>query len=446
MSKLTIETAEVYQPLLPPSRYKGAHGGRGSGKSHFFAEKLVEDALAAPGEMGEGLRAVCFREVQKSLAQSAKHLIETKIEKFGLGSGQGFKVFRDSIETPGGGLIIFQGMQDHTAESIKSLEGFHRAWGEEAQTLSTFSLNLLRPTIRWEDKSRGLASELWFSWNPRRKTDAVDVMLRGEALPTGASVVRANWSDNPWFPSVLEAERMDCFRNTPGQYAHIWEGDYATVFDGAYFAELITVARNEGRIGKVAADPLLSKRAYWDIGGTGLKSDARVIWIVQFVGKEIRVLDYRETAGQPLAADVNWLRENGYEGIHCVLPHDGSTNDKVHDVSYESALSEAGFEVTVIGNQGRGAASMRIEAVRRKFNLCYFNEETTGGGLAALGWYHEKRDDHRNIGLGPEHDWSSHASDAFGLMAVAHDVHSAPMPEYKEYSGHGSDSLSWLGT
>lgn len=433
MSKLIIDTAAVFEPLLQPSRYKGAHGGRGSGKSHVFAEKLIEDALAAPGDMGEGLRGVCIREVQKSLKDSAKRLLETKIEKFGLGS-QGFKVYDAVIETPKGGTIIFQGMQDHTAESVKSLEGFHRAWVEEAQTLSAFSLQLLRPTIRWEDLSRGLTSELWFGWNPRRKNDPVDMLLRGENPPPGSIVVRANWNDNPWFPQVLEAERRDDFANRPAQYPHIWEGDYATVFDGAYFAAFISQARKEGRVGKVAADPLLERRAYWDIGGTGLRADARAIWIVQFVGKEIRVLDYRETVGQPLSADLQWFRDSGYSKIHCVLPHDGATNDRVFDASYESALREAGFPVTVIPNQGKGAAALRIEAVRRRIGACWFNEATTVAGVDALGWYHEKKDDARNIGLGPEHDWASHAADAFGLMCVAYELHSAvrnPTPKFR---------------
>lgn len=407
-----------------PARYKGAYGGRGSGKSQFFGGLGPEDALRFPGEAGEGLRMVCIREVQKSLKHSAKSLIEAKLQEFGLGEKDGFKVYTDVIKTPGDGLIIFQGMQDHTADSIKSLEGFHRAWVEEAQSLSAFSLSLLRPTIRWEDKTRGMASELWFSWNPRRKIDPVDLMLRGES-PTGSTVVRANWSDNPWFPDVLDRERLDCLGKTPDQYGHIWEGDYATVFDGAYFASLLAVARSEGRIGNVAADPLLEKRAYWDIGGTGAKADARAIWIVQFVGKEIRVLDYRETVGQPLAADVNWLRENGYRGITCVLPHDGETHDRVHDVSYESYLRKAEFPVVVIPNQGKGAATKRVEAVRRILPNCWFHNPKTEPGLDALGWYHERKDEERNVGLGPEHDWSSHGSDAFGLMAVAYEAHSA---------------------
>lgn len=438
MSKLTIDTAAVFEPLLSPARYKAAYGGRGSGKSQFFGGLSLEDALAAPGDMGEGLRTVCIREVQKSLKHSAKSLIEAKLREHGLGERDGFKVYSDVIKTPGDGLIIFQGMQDHTADSIKSLEGFHRAWVEEAQSLSAFSLSLLRPTIRWTDEQRGLKSELWFSWNPRRKIDPVDLMFRSGTEPTGAEVVRANWSDNPWFPSVLEDERQDCLKLTPEQYDHIWEGGYATVFSGAYFAHLLSLARKENRVCKLQRDPLLSVRAYWDIGGTGAKADATSIWMVQFVGKEIRVLDYYEAQGQPLSTHVAWLRDNGYEGVTCVLPHDGSTQDKVHDASYEKSLEEAGFSTLVIPNQGRGAAKMRIEAVRRLLPNCYFDGERTEAGLDALGWYHEKKDEARNIGLGPEHDWSSHAADAFGLMAVAYEEHSASAVDVSKFYNTGA--------
>jgi phage terminase large subunit len=419
VKSLRIETARVFEPLLRPSRYKGAWGGRGSGKSHFFAEKLIEDCAAEPGESaGVGLRSVCIREVQKDLAQSSKLLIESKLQQLGLGEADGFKVFRDVIEVPGDGLMIFKGMQDYTADSIKSLEGFKRAWWEEAQSATAHSLNMLRPTLR------APGSELWFSWNPRRRTDPVDVMLRGAEMPTGSVVVKANWRDNPWFTAELEQERLDCLRMQPEQYDHIWEGGYATVQEGAYYAKSLQEARLQGRIGRVSADPLMTIRLFCDIGGTGARADAFTIWAAQFIGQEIRVLDYYEQVGQPLAAHLAWCRSRGYtpDRAQFWLPHDGSTQDKVHDVSYESALRDAGYEVTVIPNQGKGAAKARIEEGRRLFPSMWFNEATTEAGLAALGWYHEKKDEARNIGLGPEHDWSSHGADSFGLMCVAHEV------------------------
>lgn len=204
----------------------------------------------------------------------------------------------------------------------------------------------------------------------------------------------------------------------PDQYDHIWEGGYVSISSGAYFAKVLIDCRAQNRIGVVPADPLMTLRAYWDIGGTGAKADACAIWIVQFVGLEVRVLDHYEAVGQPLDAHVHWLRKNGYERALCVLPHDGASNDKVFQVSYESALQAAGFSTKVIPNMGAGAALIRVEAVRRVFPAVRFNETTTEAGRDALGWYHEKRDEQRGIGMGPDHDWSSHSADAFGLMAV----------------------------
>lgn len=417
MSVLRIKTAKVFQPLLQPSRYKGALGGRGSGKSHFFAEKLIEDCLAAKGDFGEGMRAVCVREVQKDLAQSSKLLIESKLKALGQGEPQGFKVFRDVISTPDDGIIIFKGMNEYNDDSIKSLEGFRRAWWEEAHSAKQGSLNTLRPTMR------AAGAELWFSWNPRLKSDPVDKMFRGTELPTDALVVQANWRDNPWLTKELIQERLDDLRLQPDQYDHIWEGGYVSVVAGAYYAKVIAEARNQHRIGRVGADPLMTYHAFCDLGGTGARSDAFTIWIFQFVGREIRVLDYYEVVGQPLSAHVEWLREGGYTPgkTQIWLPHDGETHDKVYDVSFASAFRQAGFKVETVPNQGKGAAKQRVEATRRIFPLCWFNEPTTEGGLAALGWYHEKIDERRSLGLGPEHDWSSHGADSFGLMSTVYE-------------------------
>jgi len=417
-SVLKIPTAEVFDPLIASARDKGAWGGRGSGKSHFFAALLIEDSMAHPGEnKGEGLRSVCIREVQKDLAQSSKALIEAKLALYGLDEAQGFKVYRDVIRTPGDGLIAFRGMQDATAEGVKSLEGFKRAWWEEAQTATRHSINLLRPTMR------AAGAQMWWSWNPRLKADPVDQMLRGAEIPSGAAVVQANWRNNPWFTPELDQERRDCLRIQPDQYEHIWEGGYVSVAAGAYFARELSTAKAEGRIGRVAFDPLLTVRLFCDIGGTGARADAFACWPAQFVGREIRVRDYYEAVGQPLAAHLNWLRANGYgpERAQIWLPHDGATQDKVFDVSYESAFRAAGYAVTVVPNQGKGAAAARIEAGRRLFPSIWFDADSTSGGRDALGWYHEKQDAVRGIGLGPSHDWSSHAADAFGLMCVAYE-------------------------
>ncbi len=404
MPSLEIEAAEAFKPLLAKSRYKAAHGGRGSGKSQFFADLMIGYAVKTPG-----FRGLCCREIQKSLKESAKRLLEQKIIDHGLGPL--FDVQETQIRTPGDGVIVFAGLQDHTAESIKSYEGFDAAWVEEAQTVSARSWNLLRPTIRKP------GSEIWASWNPRLEDDPVDKTFRGDEKPTGAVIVESNWSDNPWFPAELEQERLDCMRMQPDQYDHIWEGGYVTVAEGAYYAKDLAQAKAEGRIAEVAADPLMEYKCFWDIG----TRDATAIWVAQFIGSQIRVLDYYEAVGQPLGTHLGWLRDKGYGSARCFLPHDGAAVNHLTADKFEDHIRSAGFSVEVVKNQGKQAAMKRVEASRRLFPSIRFNEATTGPGRKALGWYHEKRDDQRNLGLGPEHDWASHGADAFGLMCIAHD-------------------------
>jgi len=214
MSELILDTPRWALPLLKPARYKGAWGGRGSGKSHQFGEMLIEAHILEPNES-----SVCVREVQKSLDQSVKRLLEGKIEK--MNAGAYFEVQDTKIKsTKGSGIIIFQGMQNHTADSIKSLEGYKRAWVEEAQSLSQRSLDLLRPTIRMP------GSELWFTWNPREATDPVDALLRGENPPKDSCILEVNYMDNPWFPDVLREEMEYDKRRDPDKYAHVWLGKY----------------------------------------------------------------------------------------------------------------------------------------------------------------------------------------------------------------------------
>lgn len=270
LSTLEIDIARALVPMLEPSRYKGLYGGRGSMKSHFFAELVVDHAVAS-----KGYRFVCVREVQKSLKESAKRLIEDKIESMGL--GRKFRSTNDSITTPGGGVILFQGLQDHTAESIKSLEGFDGAWVEEAQTLSQRSLEFLRPTIRKP------GSEIWFSWNPRNASDPVDKFLRGPNPPEDAIIQQVSYKDNPWFPDVLEQERLHDEQFNRDRYAHIWLGDYEPVAIGAIWNRIVlhenrrTEAPEIGRI-VVAVDPAVSSEPGSDEHGivaAGLGTDQR---------------------------------------------------------------------------------------------------------------------------------------------------------------------------
>jgi phage terminase large subunit len=413
---LQIPTSPVFLPLLRPARYKGAYGGRGSGKSEFFAGYVIEECLLEPGT-----RAVCIREVQKTLRDSSHQTLSTVIQRHGLGAY--FDIQEARIITPGGGAIIFTGMNDQSAESIKSLAQNRLAWVDEAQMLSERSLAMLDPTLRWERKENGKVvkeSELLFSWNPTRKSDPVDKMFRLSKSPD-MICVKANWMDNEFFPQSLHKARLKELAENPDRYPHTWDGEYARAFEGAYFAVLLSDLQKDGRVCALKADPVLPIRAYFDIGGSGARADAMAIWIVQFVAQSVYVLDYIEGIGQPIGYYAMMMRDRGWEHAEITLPHDGLHHNNLTGKRYLDHWEEAGFRVNAIENQGAGAAAARIEAVRRLLPRCWFDKDKTEAGRDALGFYHEKMDSVRGIGLGPEHDWSSHAADAFGLMAISYE-------------------------
>lgn len=418
-----MTTAQVELPpkLIPvfsgEADVRGAYGGRGSAKTRSFAKMTAIRAYmwAAAGRNGQIL---CGRQFMKTLSDSSLEEIKQAIKSepwlaahFDIG-----ETYVRTIGLPGAVYYTFMGL-DRNIDSVKSQARILLAWVDEAEPVTDEAWTKLIPTLREED------SELWVTWNPERKKSATHKRFR-EGQDPRYKVVELNWRDNPRFPAVLERQRQRDMAQRPDQYGHIWEGDFVSAVEGAYFAAALGEAKAQNRIGRVAADPLMSLRAFVDIGGTGARADAFSIWIAQFIGREVRVLDYYEAQGQAAAAHVNWLRSRGYTPERCGiwLPHDGATQDRVHDASYEGYFRQAGYSVTVIPNQGRGAATMRIEAARRLFPSIWFNESTTEGGRDALGWYHEKRDEDRGIGLGPEHDWASHAADAFGLMCVAYEA------------------------
>lgn len=365
-------------------------------------------------QQGRSGQILCGRQFMNSLADSSLEEIKLAIlEEPWL--AEHFEIGEKYIRTRSGRVYYtFTGL-DRNVDSIKSKARILLCWVDEAEPVTEEAWRKLIPTLREED------SELWVTWNPESKRSATHQRFR-LSKDDRMKVVELNWRDNPWFPAILQRTRLKDYKERPDSYEHIWEGDFVSMMDGAYFARHLADAKAEGRIGKVSRDPLMRLRAFWDLGGRGMQSDATSIWIAQFVGREIRVLDYYEAVGQPLAAHVAWLHERKYDKALCVLPHDGAPPNPIADASWQTALEDAGFETEVIPNQGAGAARMRIEAARRLFPSIWFNADTTEPGRDALGWYHEKRDDERNIGLGPEHDWSSHAADAFGLMCVAYEV------------------------
>lgn len=439
---MTTEKIELPEKLISlfdgPADIRAAYGGRGSGKTRSFAtmSAVVGYCLGKRGIRGIIL---CARQFQNSLADSSLEEIKRAIADYPFLQNY-YTIGETYIRSKDGRITYaFSGL-DRNIASIKSKGRLLLCWVDEAEPVTSHAWNTLIPTLREEGEDWN--TELWVTWNPLRKEAAVEKRFR-DSKNARIKSVQLNWRDNPRFPDLLNRARLDDLKNRPESYDHIWEGGFLSQMEGAYFATGLAIAKEEGRISNVPADPLMTFQAFFDIGGTGAKADATAIWIAQFIGKEIRVLDYYEAQGQPLSAHINWLREKGYGHARITLPHDGATKDRVRDVSFESALQEAGFEVDIIPNQGKGAARARIEAARRLFSSIWFNEKTTEAGRDALGWYHEKRDDKRDIGLGPEHDWASHGADAFGLMCIAYEAPKIFKNRQRNFPRHDFNT-SWM--
>lgn len=324
---LEVETPRVFMPLRSPARYKGAFGGRGAAKSHFFAQLMIEENIRAKQDN------VCLREVQRSLEFSVKKLLETKITN--LNAGSYFDVQDRRILTKRGGVIIFEGLQNHTADSIKSLEAFKRAWTEEAQSLSQRSLDILRPTIREPD------SELWFSWNPSLSTDPVDVLLRADP-PPGSVVVRSSYKDNPWLPDVLKDELEYDQRRDPDKFAHIWMGEYQRNSEARVFKnwKIEEFERPLGTIHRLGADwgysvdPSVLIRC--DIDGKRLYVDFEAYMI----GCEIdqlpdlfdRVPESRKwfiTADSARPETISYMQKHGYPKVNHAVKGSGSLEEGI---------------------------------------------------------------------------------------------------------------------
>jgi phage terminase large subunit len=393
-------------------RVRGSRGGRGSGKTRSFAKMAaVKGAqFAAAGKRGI---IVCAREFMNSLADSSFSEVAEAIASDPWLT-EVYEVGKEYIRTRDGNVdFVFVGLR-HNLASLKSKALILLLWVDEAERVSEQAWAVVFPTVRYEDLD--YTAEIWVTWNPERKGSATDKRF---ANPTDDDyiVVELNYRDNPWFPSVLEKDRLRDLRDRPDQYAHIWEGAYATAAVGAYYAKGLLDAHKQDRIKSLSVDPLMTIRTHHDIGGKGAKADAYSIWVSQWVGSKIKVIDHYTAQGQPLSAHAMWLKNRGYENAEIVLPHDGDNNGGPSD-TWADAWRKAGFKsVTVIPNQGAGAAMYRIEQARRWLPRMEFDAENTAEGRISLGMYAPKISKETGADLGPNHDVYSHDSDAFGLMA-----------------------------
>src|SRR3954468_21448051 len=306
MQTPTSQRIELPEKLIPifqgEALFRGAYGGRGSAKTRSFAKMAAVRGLLCARANESGV-IVCGREFQNSLDESSMAEVKAAIESEPW-LHEHYEIGEKYIRTWDGKIdFAFVGLR-RNIESVKSTSRIRLLWVDEAEPVSELAWMKAIPTVREE------GAEIWVTWNPERRASATNQRFR-ESPPTSSKIIEVNWRDNPWFPAVLDSIRTDDEQKRPDTYGHIWEGEYALAHAGAYYAASLREALQEGRIGHVARDPLLSLRAYCDLGGTGARADAFAMWVCQFVGREIRVLDYYEAVGQPLATHIEWLRDRG---------------------------------------------------------------------------------------------------------------------------------------
>jgi len=395
-----VKMPVALQGMFKPSRYKIAHGGRGSGKSWGFARALLMRGAS------QKLRILCAREVQKSIKQSVHTLLSDQIQELGLGAD--YQVLETEIRGINGTSITFAGLATHTVESIKSYEGADIVWVEEAQTVSKKSWDILIPTIRKPD------SEIWVTFNPDLDSD--DTFIRFvENPPEGAFVIKMNYTENPWFPDVLEKERLHSFKNDPEGYMNIWEGACKSAVDGAIYAGEITKAQLDGHICNVPYDPQLKVHVVFDLGW----NDSMFISLIQKGVADIRVIEAIQDDHKTLDYYSALLKTKLYNWGTVYLPHDGASKDFKTGRSSQDFMQEYGWDVEIVPQIG---IEEGIKLARVMFSRCYFDKTHSKSLVDSLKRYRRIINTRSNEPDKPLHDNASHGADNFRYIAVAADL------------------------
>lgn len=401
------------EPLFRPKRYKVMYGGRGGGKSWGVAQALLALGADRP------LRVLCAREVQKSMRDSVHRLLKDSIVRLGLEAF--YEVLDTEIRGLNGTIFLFTGLQSHTVDSIKSFEGVDIVWVEEAHGVSKRSWDVLIPTIRKE------GSEIWMTLNPDMDTD--ETYARFIASKSDDTwVCEINWRDNPWFPDVLNQERLKAKRSMSREdYEHIWEGKPRTVADGAIYRHEVVDAITHGRVCPVPYDPALPVHTVWDLGW----NDAMTIGLIQRGPMDVRVIGYIEDSHRTLDWYVQQLEKNPYRWGTDFLPHDGRTRNFQTGKSTEEQLRAMGRKHVMCLSQT--SVEEGIKAARLLFPRCYFDKDKTERLLECLKRY--RRAIHTQTGepMGPLHDEYSHGADMFRYVAQAVELmRNDTQPDYEE--------------
>lgn len=387
--------------LFQKKRYKVARGGRGSGKSWGFARALLILGAQSP------IRILCTREIQKSIQQSVHQLLRDQITALGLGNI--YEVLNTEIRGKNGTEIYFAGLSNETAESLKSFEGVDIVWCEEAQNISKRSWEILIPTIRKPE------SEIWITYNPDLETDETHQRFTVNA-PEDCVSVLMNYIDNPWFPQVLEQERLACKAKYPKDYPNIWEGKCRPAAEGAIYYDEMESVTNNNQIINLPYDPKLKVHVVVDLGW----NDAMSIILVQKNISEIRIIEYIEDTHRKLSDYSQELKEKRYNWGKLFIPHDGY-NETVASASPARILKDLGWDIPDKADLVEMSIENGIKATREVFPRVYFNKDKTTRLVECLKRYRRIVPRNTNEPRTPMHDEFSHGADAFRYMALAID-------------------------
>ncbi len=425
MTEIIIPSA--FKFLRTPSRYKTLFGGRGGGKSVSAQATLLVMGMERP------IRIVCGREIQKSIKDSVHTLLADMIRRYDL--TWFYEIQETVIRGKNGTEFKFRGLK-HNITDIKSLEGVDYFCIEEAENVSNNSYEVLLPTIRKE------GSEIWVIFNTKNISDPTYQRFVARQDPDNL-VKKVSWRDNPFFPEVLNKERLKLLKDDPEAYQHIWEGEPDTRRSGAVYAKQLAKAREEGRVTVVPYDPASEVFTAWDLGF----GDSTSIWWLQFIGRELRWLDYYENSGEQLGHYAKIVKEKPYNYLKNghFLPHDGA-HGNIRGDSVSKQLLSMGLSNTVLVRETD--INPGIELLRQTIAYSVFDKKTENEGLFALEQYGYEWDADRNIfKTKPRHDWTSHAGDSARYAAIAAGKVKVGLSKGKATSMlMPSGSGSWMGS
>jgi len=415
-----IRFPKKFEALFQPEkiRYRIFYGGRGGAKSWCFARALLAKGTKQP------MRILCAREFQTSIKDSVHKLLSDQI--YALDMESFYEITQNSIKGINGTEFIFAGIKNNT-NNIKSIEGINIAWVEEAQAVSANSWNVLIPTIRRQD------SEIWVSFNPELPTDETWKRFV-ESPPESSLVVKVNWNDNPWFPEVLDLERLSLKARDLSAYNNVWEGGTRNTVNGAIFGKEMEMAELEGRITNVPYDPSKPCHIIFDLGW----ADNTAAWIIQFIGFEIRVIRYFEDNQKTIQHYLSLMQTFGYVYDTIWLPHDAAAKSLGTGKSIEEIVRATGMKVQMLD---RVPITDSINAARTIFPRCYFDRKNTEEGLNCLRHYRYDVDVNGSFSQKPLHDIYSHGADAWRYIGLMVNEPKKRQPVKQNYALGGS----WMG-